>query len=59
MIDLYFHKCNICGKEFYIPDPKEWAYKRNDSHGRKLYFCSYSCKRKWETEHGVRRGRSY
>lgn len=34
-------KCPICGKEFYRTT--EWAYRRNDRHGKMRYLCSYSC----------------
>lgn len=40
------HRCPVCGGEF-IPTA-EWAYKKRD----RIYFCKWSCMRKWEEEHG-------
>lgn len=47
--------CPICKKAFFIPDTRNWAYKISISktvEGHKtLYFCKYSHKRQYETEH--------
>lgn len=55
MKDLFMHKCYVCGKEFYVPDPSEWVYKKRDKHGSTLYFCTYSCKNRWAKEKGHKR----
>ena len=43
--------CFLCGKDFIVPDRASWLYKINlygKNGDRTKYFCSYSCKRKWE-----------
>lgn len=43
--------CYLCGKEFIVPDRAAWLYKINlygKNGDRTKYFCSYSCKKKWE-----------
>lgn len=37
--------CPICGKEF-LPTP-DWLFRNTR---RSLWFCSYSCKRKFDTD---------
>ena len=52
--DLYPHKCNICGKKFEAGS--EYAYKKEVSHGRLAWFCSWHClqeHRKKVEKHGV------
>lgn len=42
------HKCQNCKKEFYVFDG-QWGYtltSRRDC--KRIYFCSYSCMRKYE-----------
>ena len=41
--------CPVCGKEFHVLYPQAWGYKRNTGKN-KLYYCSWSCMRKEETE---------
>lgn len=48
--------CYECGKIFYPPVREEWVFKRyvprasRDSRDRTIYFCSWSCLRKYERE---------
>lgn len=39
-------KCYMCGKEFIVIVPGQWAYKRNDD--RAKYFCSWHCLRAYD-----------
>lgn len=49
-------KCHQCGKEKWIADNRCYAYKvrgrrySKSGHYKTLYFCSYSCYRKWEVD---------
>ena len=48
------YKCKVCGKDFYIPNKREWAYKRGyGGHGKgctgkEKFFCSWSCLRVYD-----------
>ena len=48
-------KCPVCGKVFYIPCQSLWAYKKNVKrkavNHNTLYFCKYSCKRKYDEQY--------
>lgn len=39
--------CKHCGKEFYVTCCKQYAYVRIVD-GKKLYFCSYSCLKRYD-----------
>lgn len=41
-------KCNLCGKEFYRCLGNDYAYK-TVKRMKTLYFCSWSCLRKAQT----------
>ena len=43
-------KCEICGKDFFVPVVGYWVYKREDYMGDGLtkYFCSWGCMRKFD-----------
>lgn len=41
--------CPVCGKEFCVTSPS-WAYKKYDSDGNVVHFCSWKCLRKDEAE---------
>ena len=44
---LFFEKtCPVCGNKKFLLSPETYVYKI-----REKYFCSYSCKRKYEKEH--------
>lgn len=44
--DIWTHcKCPICGKEFHILSCEDYTWKFL-WHGRILYFCSYTCRKK-------------
>lgn len=47
-------KCCECGKEIYIADKEQWAYKDTTRNARKnyviRYYCSWKCKRAKETK---------
>lgn len=46
-------ECAECRKIFERPTKREWGYKRGSSHkGTCLFFCSWSCLRKYDREHG-------
>lgn len=38
--------CDICGKDFIVPDSGTYAWKKHDAK-RMNYFCSYTCHRKF------------
>lgn len=50
--DKYFkpRQCSVCERMFIVPDPSAWAYKRKPG-STTLYFCSWTCLRKWDKEH--------
>lgn len=50
--DKYFkpRRCPACDRLFMVPDPSAWAYKRKPGCNI-LYFCKWSCVRKWDREH--------
>jgi len=57
-----WHSCPNCGKEKYIPHPGDWVYKRIVVDGKSTtigFFCSWSCYRKWEKEHPLKKTRIY
>ncbi len=45
-------KCPVCGKMFIVPSLSAWVYRKSDyaisGTGKILYFCTWSCMRKWE-----------
>lgn len=43
-----YHKCNSCGKNFFVPSWQEekWHWKIKTK-----IFCSYTCMRKYESTH--------
>ena len=47
--------CLVCGKEFFISYPEMWVFKKdaklNRDVRRRVYFCKYSCKRKFDKEY--------
>lgn len=55
--DKYFspRKCPVCGSMFIMPSMESWAYKRKPGNSM-IYFCKYSCLRKWDKEHPIRGG---
>lgn len=57
-----WHECPNCGKEKYIQHPGDWVYKRIVVDGKSTtigFFCSWSCYRKWEKEHPLKKTRIY
>ena len=55
-INDHTRTCPVCGKLHYPPDLNSYAYKRVVKRGREtltLYFCKWSCLRKWEKEHEI------
>ena len=46
-------ECEQCGKLFVKGLVVDWAYKKvvKKKWTRTLWFCSWSCMRKWEKEH--------
>lgn len=46
--------CPVCGREFSVDLPAEWAYQKTIARRSRssvvLYFCSWGCMRKWEKE---------
>ena len=48
-----WRKCPICGKDFFVTHPDEYAYKRykSRSHGTYLFFCKWSCMRAYDRAH--------
>lgn len=49
-------KCIICGKLFYRPDAKNWAYKYVNSHGDERATCSYKCNNIAKEKYGRKKG---
>lgn len=52
--DTFIHACEICGKTFYCPLPQEYVYKVGACTAtgtKQIFFCSWTCKRKWEAAH--------
>ena len=46
--------CPVCGTIHYPPDLTTYVYKRVFNDGKQvltLYFCKWSCLRKWEKDH--------
>ena len=47
-------KCPICGKVFFVPCLSTWVFKKNVNRKAAnhcvLYFCKYSCKRKYDEQ---------
>ena len=54
-----YKNCPTCGKEFFVPQLDDWVFKRyrRDKTKELMYFCKWSCVRKWDAEHPDRRGR--
>lgn len=48
-------KCPVCGRFFIMHDAEQWAYKRKPG-DTWLYFCRWSCLRKYDREHPVTGG---
>lgn len=47
--DDHWKVCPVCNKGHYILDPDVYVYKRPSKDGM-LYFCKWSCMRKWDKE---------
>jgi len=57
-----YHICPCCGKEKFITNPGDWAYRRNVQgkyHSSMKLFCSWSCLRKYEADHTPKKTRAY
>ena len=57
-----YHDCPNCGKTKFVGCPGEWGYKRIVVDGKSTtigFFCSWSCYRKWEKEHPLKKTRIY
>ena len=48
-IDIHVKRCPVCGKNFAVMWPDQWAYKRGHGHNWK-YICSWKCVRAWDKE---------
>ena len=48
--------CQTCGKSFFVECPNMWIYRTGTNTCD--YFCSYSCKCKWEKEKEMRAKRA-
>ncbi len=46
-------KCKQCKGKFYVPCKDNWAYKFRRKGD--MYFCSWSCLRAYEREHGEKK----
>ena len=47
--------CAECGKEFFVTDPMQYIYKRQQPNKGKLYYCGWNCYRKHEIRKGIDR----
>jgi len=48
-----FRECECCGKRFYIESLQDYVYKRTVQRKNtmvNLWFCSWTCLRRWEKE---------
>ena len=56
-------QCPVCGKDFWLSDASMWSYKKPRRGKNKsmhpLYFCSWTCMRKWEKDNPMRRSSTY
>jgi hypothetical protein len=55
-------RCPVCGGPVICGSAKDWAYRGRDrrpgpTYGHVLMFCSWPCKRKFESDYGLRKER--
>lgn len=46
-LEQSFRVCAECGKDFPTLNPNDWVYAGCNSHGKLLFFCSWSCIQKY------------
>ena len=51
--------CPVCGKTYFIPSVKDWAWKApiNNVHNKRV--CTYTCMRKAQAIHDSKRKRKH